>query len=83
LLAADAQVVLQGIALTCVRGQRTLFSGLTFEAGGGELLWVTGANGSGKTSLLRMLCTLLRPEAGEVRWSGRHVALLGEAYREV
>jgi len=73
--------VLQGVALRCVRGQRTLFSDLSFEVGGGELFWVSGANGSGKTSLLRILCTLMRPESGEVRWGSAPISALGEAYR--
>ena len=72
--------MLTAVDLTCVRGQRTLFSGLSFEARAGELFWVTGANGSGKTSLLRMLCTLLRPEAGELRWNASPIGTLGEAY---
>lgn len=72
--------MLTAVDLTCMRGQRTLFSGLSFEARAGELFWVTGANGSGKTSLLRMLCTLLRPEAGELRWDATPIGKLGEAY---
>lgn len=72
--------MLSAVDLTCVRGQRTLFSGLCFEARAGELFWVTGANGSGKTSLLRMVCTLLRPEAGELRWDATPIGKLGEAY---
>jgi heme exporter protein A len=46
----------------------------------GELMRIAGANGSGKTSLLRMLCGLLTPTAGEVRWNGEPIRALGEDY---
>ena len=45
--------------LGCVRGQRLLFRQVSATLAGGTLLRVTGANGAGKTSLLRMLCGLL------------------------
>jgi heme exporter protein A len=73
--------LLQGVKLECVRGSRRLFSDFSFDLRPGELLWVTGPNGSGKTSLLRIVCTLLPPEHGEVRWRGTPVRELGEAYR--
>ncbi|MCC7548999.1 MAG: cytochrome c biogenesis heme-transporting ATPase CcmA [Burkholderiales bacterium] len=73
--------MLEAVGLACMRGQRRLFGDLNFRVPPGEALWVSGPNGSGKTSLLRMLCTLLAPEAGEVRWRGRPVRSLGEAYR--
>ncbi|MGH6692619.1 MAG: cytochrome c biogenesis heme-transporting ATPase CcmA [Gammaproteobacteria bacterium] len=72
--------MLQGVKLACVRGGRELFGELSFDLEPGELFWVTGPNGSGKTSLLRMLCTLLSPESGEVRWRGHPVRALGETY---
>ncbi len=62
---------LQVSRLECVRGDRLLFSGLDFELDGGELLHVQGANGCGKTSLLRILSGLSPPEAGEIHWQGR------------
>jgi len=73
--------VLQGVKLECVRGSQRLFREFSFDLRPGELLWVTGPNGSGKTSLLRIVCTLLPPESGEVRWRGRPVGELGEAFR--
>jgi heme exporter protein A len=73
--------VLQGVKLACARGGRPLFGELSFDVEPGELFWVTGPNGSGKTSLLRMLCTLLPPDSGEVRWRGHPVRTLGESYR--
>ena len=64
-------VLLEGLGLACVRGQRRLFQGLDVQLAGGELLRVAGANGAGKTSLLRMLCGLLAPAQGQLRWRGR------------
>lgn len=52
--------------LTVSRGARRLFSGLTLEIGAGEAVMLTGANGAGKTSLLRAVAGLLRPDAGEI-----------------
>ncbi|BCX88906.1 heme exporter protein A [Methylomarinovum tepidoasis] len=66
--------------LECIRGDRLLFSGLDFELHAGELLHVLGTNGSGKTSLLRILCGLLPAENGEIRWCGRPVAEQRAAY---
>jgi heme exporter protein A len=56
--------------LKCVRGGREVFSSLTFEAPAGELLVVTGRNGSGKTSLLRLIAGLLVPAAGSLLLEG-------------
>jgi heme exporter protein A len=57
--------------LSCVRGERRLFSAVSRQLGAGGLLHVMGANGAGKTSLLRMLCGLLSPASGQVRWRGQ------------
>jgi heme exporter protein A len=56
--------------LSCVRGDRALFDGIDFEVGAGEWLHVRGANGCGKTSLLRLLAGLSKPAQGEIRWCG-------------
>jgi heme exporter protein A len=72
--------VLEASNLDCRRGGRTLFRGLSFSLHGGELLRIAGANGSGKTSLLKILCGLLAPEAGEVRWQGTPIRQLREDY---
>ncbi len=61
--------------LTCVRGGREVFSALTFEAVAGELLAVTGRNGSGKTSLLRLIAGLLTPAAGSLSLEGGEAEL--------
>ena len=57
---------LQASVLTLVSGERCLFSNLTFSVQPGGALRVVGANGAGKTSLLRVLCGLSRPDAGDV-----------------
>lgn len=58
------------VDLACRRGERVLFSGLSFAVAPGEALHVTGANGTGKSSLLRILAALLRPYAGSVEREG-------------
>ncbi len=64
------QALLEGLGLTGARGGRTLFEEFGFRLGPGELLQIEGPNGCGKTTLLRILCLLALPEAGEVRWNG-------------
>ncbi|KAF0100409.1 MAG: heme exporter protein CcmA [bacterium] len=59
--------------LACARGERLLFKDMNFTVGAGELLLVQGGNGQGKTSLLRLLTGLARPEAGEIRWRGEPI----------
>ncbi|VFM96079.1 MAG: heme exporter protein A [Candidatus Kentron sp. G] len=56
--------------LACYRGDRWLFRGLDLAVGGGQLLQVHGPNGSGKTSLLRILCGLTLPAMGQIHWQG-------------
>jgi heme exporter protein A len=55
--------------ITCARGDRVLFSGLDLSLARGDVLLVRGANGSGKSSLLRLIAGLLRPAEGEVQWT--------------
>ena len=73
--------MLEVLDLECVRGERSLFSGLGFRLEAGELLYLQGKNGAGKTSLLRMLIGLLPPEAGEIRWNGEPIRALADEYR--
>lgn len=73
--------MLEANNLECVRGERRLFAGVGFRLEAGELLYLQGRNGAGKTSLLRMLIGLLPPETGEIRWQGEDIRRLGEDYR--
>lgn len=71
---------LQLVGLRCVRAKRVLFSDLSLNVPGGHVLRVQGANGAGKTSLLRMICGLLAPHEGQVLWHGRPINTLREEY---
>ncbi len=61
---------LRAQGLACRRGGRTVFAGLSFSVPAGGALLLLGANGSGKSSLLRLLAGLLRPAAGRLLWDG-------------
>jgi heme exporter protein A len=60
-------------ALACQRGERLVFNGLSCAVPAGGAVLLTGANGSGKSSLLRVLATLLAPHAGRIVWNGMPV----------
>ncbi len=60
--------VLKAHALKCVKGSTELFSNIEFELNSGEALLVEGSNGSGKTSLLRILCGFNYPADGDISW---------------
>lgn len=66
--AKDAYIRAEGLA--CVRGERLLFRGLNFACAAGQALQITGANGIGKSSLLRLLAGLLKPYAGTMEVKG-------------
>ncbi len=72
--------MLEAIELQCERGHRRLFDRLSFTIAAGQCLHIAGDNGAGKTSLLRILCGLLRPTAGEVRWHGQPIARVRDEY---
>src|SRR6516164_8642528 len=61
---------LLGSGVRCVRGGREVFAGLDFEVSAGQALAVVGRNGSGKTSLLRLIAGLLPPAGGSVALEG-------------
>ena len=61
---------LKGDDLSCIRDDRVLFEELTFELVSGQVLLLEGKNGSGKTSLLRILCGFREPDSGQVTWCG-------------
>jgi heme exporter protein A len=62
--------MLEARELACFRGERAVFAGVSFRVVPGGALLLTGANGAGKSSLLRLLAGLLRPAAGALLWGG-------------
>ena len=66
--------MLEALDLAGHRGSTRLFSRLSFRLASGRALVVTGPNGTGKTTLLRMIAGLAAPAAGTLRWHGRAVA---------
>lgn len=70
-----------GIGLTCVRGERQVFTGVDFDVGAGGALVLAGPNGSGKSSLLRLMAGLAPPAAGTIVWDGVPVVEDPEAHR--
>ena len=73
-------MTLQGYQLACARGERELFKDINFDLHAGDAMRVAGTNGSGKTSLLRMLCGLAVATTGEVRWHGRNIRSVREEF---
>jgi len=80
----DLHPMLEVRKLACRRGERVLFEDVSFQVEPGELLWIEGRNGCGKTSLMRILCGLSPADAGEIRWRGETARALGEDFvREI
>ena len=73
--------MLQARQIECTRGNRRLFHDLSFRLEARQALRVGGENGSGKTSLLRMLAGLSPIESGEILWNDGRIGALGEDYR--
>ena len=73
-------MTLSGQALECSRDDRVLFKDLDFAIDGGEALVVEGRNGTGKTTLLRMICGIRRPDAGDILYNGECIFSLGSDY---
>ena len=76
----DFLFMLEVSNLACSRGDHRLFSGLSFTLHPGQIMQVQGANGSGKTSLLRTLCGFLMPDEGTITWRGENTRDLDEDY---
>lgn len=78
----DAIAGLQLKSISCTRGYRDLFENLNFELNPGQVLRVEGKNGSGKTSLLRIISGLAQPLDGEVQWNGLSIHHAESVYFE-
>jgi heme exporter protein A len=70
-----------GEGIACRRGERLVFRGLSFASEPGAALLLTGRNGSGKSSLLRLMAGLSPPEAGKLRWAGLAIEEDAAAHR--
>ncbi|MFO1465173.1 MAG: cytochrome c biogenesis heme-transporting ATPase CcmA [Steroidobacteraceae bacterium] len=70
---SNTSTALQVDGIHVWRGDRHVLQGVSFELHPGELLHVVGPNGAGKTTLLRVVCGLLAPEDGRVRWCGADI----------
>lgn len=71
----------EGRDLLCIRGERRVFAGLDFTVPAAGALLLTGANGSGKSSLLRLMAGLLQPARGTLRWADQAISADPEAHR--
>jgi heme exporter protein A len=75
--------MLEAQKLAARRGFATLFSGLSFRVNAGEAVVVSGANGTGKTTLLRIIAGLTTPATGTLKWNGEAVEPLDRDFRRV
>ncbi|MGH7112488.1 MAG: ABC transporter ATP-binding protein, partial [Stellaceae bacterium] len=71
-MSAAPDLVAEGLA--CRRGERLVFADLSFRLSAGGALVLAGTNGSGKTSLIRLVATLIEPAAGRLLWGDRPIA---------
>jgi len=76
----EPSLCLEACALECIRGNRVLFRDLELRIEAGEVIQVAGANGSGKTSLLRLLCGLGVPTHGAITWCGQNIRQIRAEY---
>ena len=82
-LTQTAADTLRGSGLRLERGPRTIIDNISFSIASGQALILRGSNGSGKTSLLRMLAGLTLPDAGAVWWNGEPLKALSVTWRNV
>lgn len=66
-------IILAAEALSCVRQDRVLFENLNFQLSAGQVLYIQGKNGAGKSSLLRLLAGLTLPEDGQILFHGKPI----------
>lgn len=74
-------MLLEAVNIECLRGDRHLFSEMSFLLKPGECLLIQGANGCGKSSLLRILAGLVAPSSGTMIWNRRPIKPLDDEYR--
>jgi len=68
---ASSKQVFSGTDVSCVRGGRILFEKLSFGINPGDVIHLSGANGAGKSSLLRIMCGALPAAEGKILWEGK------------
>ncbi|WP_394390093.1 cytochrome c biogenesis heme-transporting ATPase CcmA [Shewanella woodyi] len=78
----SSKALLSANQLTCIREERILFDELSFEITAGEIVQIEGPNGSGKTSLLRILAGLSRPYAGDVHYQGENITRVRDEFND-
>ena len=66
--------------ISCIRGNKLLFKNLNFKLFNKELLHIKGSNGSGKTSLLKILSGLLKPISGSIKLNKKNINLSKDSY---
>ncbi|MFZ6778607.1 cytochrome c biogenesis heme-transporting ATPase CcmA [Undibacterium sp. Ji83W] len=81
-MAQDMPVEFEASQLACLKGRSYLFSNIHIQLHAGHALHVRGSNGSGKSSLLRILCGLASPAAGSVLWRGKSIQKLKEEFHQ-
>ena len=73
---SEDKIKLELQSVRCVRGERLLFSKLNFRCPQGTLIRIVGPNGTGKTSLLRLLVGLMQPQEGQILWQNEPIKKL-------